>query len=57
MMLEDGSTEPLTADDPRAQEVADYVERLSSQNGLHTTFDRGERDGWLELRAAATGTD
>lgn len=56
MMLEDGSTEPLSPGDPRSAEVADYIERLSAQSGLHTTFERGERDGWLELRAVGTGT-
>jgi capsule synthesis protein PGA_cap len=50
-MLEDGSTEPLRVDDPRAVEVADYVERLTRQSGFDTAFERSERDGWLLLRA------
>jgi poly-gamma-glutamate synthesis protein (capsule biosynthesis protein) len=49
MMLEDGSTEPLRGDDPRAAEVADYVERLSEQSGFATGFARSERDGWMYL--------
>lgn len=53
MILEDGSTEPLRPDDPRATEVADYVERLSRQSGFDTAFSRGEREGFLELRASA----
>jgi poly-gamma-glutamate synthesis protein (capsule biosynthesis protein) len=53
MILEDGSTEPLRPDDPRAGEVSDYVERLSRQSGFDTAFSRGEREGFLELRASA----
>jgi poly-gamma-glutamate capsule biosynthesis protein CapA/YwtB (metallophosphatase superfamily) len=53
MILEDGSTEPLRSADPRAGEIADYVERLSGQNGFGTAFSRGERAGFLELRASA----
>jgi poly-gamma-glutamate synthesis protein (capsule biosynthesis protein) len=49
MMLADGSTEPLRPDDPRAAEVADYVERLSEQSGFATGFARAERDGWMYL--------
>lgn len=52
-MLEDGSTEPLRPDDPRAEEIARYVERLSAQSGFDTAFTRGERDGFMELRARA----
>jgi poly-gamma-glutamate synthesis protein (capsule biosynthesis protein) len=48
-MFPDGSTEPLRVDDPRATEVADYIERLSAQSGFATRFDRGERDGWMFL--------
>jgi poly-gamma-glutamate synthesis protein (capsule biosynthesis protein) len=51
MMLADGSTEPLRPDDPRADEVAGYVERLSRQSGFATEFARSERDGWLLLEA------
>jgi poly-gamma-glutamate synthesis protein (capsule biosynthesis protein) len=51
MMLADGSTEPLRPDDPRADEVAGYVERLSRESGFATTFARSERDGWLLLEA------
>jgi poly-gamma-glutamate capsule biosynthesis protein CapA/YwtB (metallophosphatase superfamily) len=49
MMLEDGSTEPLAPDDPRATEVADYVERLTRQSGFGTRFARSERDGLMLL--------
>jgi hypothetical protein len=52
MILADGSTEPLGAGDPRAAEVADYVERLSDASGFATRFARGERDGWMHLRLA-----
>jgi poly-gamma-glutamate capsule biosynthesis protein CapA/YwtB (metallophosphatase superfamily) len=52
-MLEDGSTEPLRPDDPRAVEIADYVERLTAQSRFDTVFTRGERAGFLELRASA----
>lgn len=53
MILLDGSTEPLRPDDPRADEVADYVQRLSVQSGLAAGFTRGERDGYLELEVVA----
>ena len=49
-MLPDGATEPLRPDDPRAPEVCDYLERLSTQSGFSTHFDRGERDGWMFMR-------
>jgi poly-gamma-glutamate capsule biosynthesis protein CapA/YwtB (metallophosphatase superfamily) len=49
-MLPDGSTEPLRADDPRAGEVAGYLERLSAQSGFATRFERGELDGWMLLQ-------
>ena len=49
-MLPDGSTEPLHPDDPRATEVADYLERLSSQSGFATRFERGEREGYMFVR-------
>jgi hypothetical protein len=46
----DGATEPLRPDDPRAREVCDYLERLSTQSGFSTSFERGERDGWMFMR-------
>jgi poly-gamma-glutamate synthesis protein (capsule biosynthesis protein) len=52
-MVADGSTEPLRADDPRAADVADYLERLSAQSGFSTSFSRSEHDGWLLLKIAA----
>ena len=51
-MVADGSTEPLRADDPRAAEVADYVERLSAQSGFSTRFTRAEHNGWMLLKLA-----
>jgi hypothetical protein len=56
--MADGSTEPLRADDPRAVEVADYVERLSRQSGFTTRFERSELDGgWMLLKIAAGGVE
>lgn len=49
MIMADGSTEPLRPDDPRATDVADYVERLTHQSGFGTRFVRSERDGWMLL--------
>jgi len=52
-MLPDGATEPLRADDPRAAQVNDYLERLSAQSGFATRFARGEYGGgWSYLRIA-----
>jgi poly-gamma-glutamate capsule biosynthesis protein CapA/YwtB (metallophosphatase superfamily) len=53
MIMPDGSTEPLRCDDPRAAEVCDYVDRLSSESGFDTGFERSERDGWMELHIHA----
>jgi poly-gamma-glutamate capsule biosynthesis protein CapA/YwtB (metallophosphatase superfamily) len=52
LVLADGATEPLRAGDPRAEEIAGYVERLSAESGFATRFARGERDGWLHLRVS-----
>jgi len=49
IMLADGTTEPLRAGDPRAAEVADYLEYLTTSRDLPARFERGERDGWLHL--------
>jgi poly-gamma-glutamate synthesis protein (capsule biosynthesis protein) len=49
-MLPDGSTEPLRAEDPRAEEVAAYLERLSAQSGFATRFKRSQLDGWMLLQ-------
>jgi poly-gamma-glutamate synthesis protein (capsule biosynthesis protein) len=51
-MLPDGSTEPLRPDDPRAAEVAGYVERMSRDCGFATAFVRRERNGFFELRCS-----
>jgi len=50
MIMLDGSTEALRPDDPRAEDVAAYIERLNTQAGFETSLARGERDGYLELR-------
>jgi poly-gamma-glutamate synthesis protein (capsule biosynthesis protein) len=52
MMLADGSTEPLAPSDPRAADVAGYLERVTRESGFATRFSRSERDGFmlLELR-------
>jgi hypothetical protein len=52
-ILADGSTEPLRTDDPRAVEIADYVERLSSQSGFATRFERAAWQDWMYLRISA----
>jgi poly-gamma-glutamate synthesis protein (capsule biosynthesis protein) len=49
LMAEDGSTEPLREDDPRAAEVVGYVERLTRQSGFDTPLNRSQRDGWMML--------
>jgi poly-gamma-glutamate synthesis protein (capsule biosynthesis protein) len=49
LILEDGSTEPLATADPRAEEIARYVEDLSARAGFDTRFERGDRGGYLEL--------
>jgi poly-gamma-glutamate capsule biosynthesis protein CapA/YwtB (metallophosphatase superfamily) len=51
IILADGATEPLRADDPRAAEVADYIERLSAQSGFATRFERATLGDWLLVRA------
>jgi poly-gamma-glutamate synthesis protein (capsule biosynthesis protein) len=53
IMLPDGSTEPLAPGDDRGEQIAAYLVRLSADSGLETTFSRSEREGFLELRAAA----
>ena len=50
MILADGATEPLRPGDPRAAQIAGYVERLSEESGFTTRFAAGERDGWMHLR-------
>jgi len=50
MIMLDGSTEALRPDDPRAEDVAAYIERLNTHAGFETSLARGERDGYLELR-------
>jgi poly-gamma-glutamate synthesis protein (capsule biosynthesis protein) len=54
-MLADGATEPLRAEDPRASQVADYLERLTRQSGFATSFERSELDGWMYLSMRAEG--
>jgi poly-gamma-glutamate synthesis protein (capsule biosynthesis protein) len=49
-ILADGSTEPLRADDPRAAETADYLERITRRSGFATAFERGQRNSYLWLK-------
>jgi poly-gamma-glutamate synthesis protein (capsule biosynthesis protein) len=49
LMIADGSTEPLRPSDPRAADVADYLERITRQSGFDTSFTRSERGGWMLL--------
>jgi poly-gamma-glutamate capsule biosynthesis protein CapA/YwtB (metallophosphatase superfamily) len=50
LMLADGSTAPLRSDDPRAAEVAEYLERITRRVGFETTFTREQREGYMLLR-------
>jgi poly-gamma-glutamate capsule biosynthesis protein CapA/YwtB (metallophosphatase superfamily) len=52
-MLADGATEPLAVEDPRAEDVAAYIERLSAQSGFRTRFERDSYEGWMLLRISA----
>jgi poly-gamma-glutamate capsule biosynthesis protein CapA/YwtB (metallophosphatase superfamily) len=52
-MLADGSTEPLRAGDPRAAEIARYVDRITSEGGFSTAFELTERDGWAFVAVSA----
>jgi poly-gamma-glutamate synthesis protein (capsule biosynthesis protein) len=54
IMLADGSTEPLAAGDPRAAQIADYLERITRRVGLETTYTRTERAGCMLVRLAGT---
>lgn len=49
MILADGATEPLRADDPRAERVAGYLERITRDSGLAATFSRGEWEGLMSI--------
>ncbi len=49
MILPDGATEPLRADDPRAEQVAGYLERMSREQGFGTEFCRGEWAGLMSI--------
>ncbi len=53
MILQDGSTEPLSADDPRAGEVAGYLERITRERGFSTKFSRGQWEGVMQVEVAA----
>jgi Bacterial capsule synthesis protein PGA_cap len=55
LMLPDGSTEPLRAEDEREGRIHDYVRRLSEQSGFDTRFETTEREGWSLLRIAGPG--
>jgi hypothetical protein len=53
MVLPDGSTEPLSPDDPRAGVVADYLERITGERGFTTKFSRGQWEGVMQIDIAA----
>jgi poly-gamma-glutamate capsule biosynthesis protein CapA/YwtB (metallophosphatase superfamily) len=53
MILPDGSTEPLSPDDPRAGAVADYLERITRERGFTTKFSRGQWEGVTRIEIAA----
>jgi hypothetical protein len=53
MVLPDGSTEPLSAGDPRAGAVADYLERITRERGFTTKFSRGEWEGLMRVEITA----
>jgi poly-gamma-glutamate capsule biosynthesis protein CapA/YwtB (metallophosphatase superfamily) len=55
-ILADGSTEPLRTGDPRAVEVADYLERITLERGLATAFERADGDGFMLLKVRAAGS-
>lgn len=55
MILADGSTEPLRPDDPRADQVAAYLQRITAERGFATVFTESERHGYLLLAAAPGG--
>ena len=48
-ILSDGSTEPLRADDPRAEEIAAHLEAINIESGFDTALRRGAWDGWMML--------
>lgn len=58
-ILADGSTEPLTPGDKRAETIADYLERITDGSGFASEVGRGERDGyaWLSLSDRSVTTD
>jgi poly-gamma-glutamate capsule biosynthesis protein CapA/YwtB (metallophosphatase superfamily) len=53
MILPDGSTEPLSPEDPRAHVVADYLERITRERGFTTKFSRGQWEGVMRIGIAA----
>ncbi|MEV0688131.1 CapA family protein [Nocardia sp. NPDC050378] len=49
-MLADASTTALEPGDPRASVIADYVQRMSAEQGFPAAFELTERDGWAYVR-------
>ena len=49
-MLADGSTTALRPGDERAATVAEYVSRMSRDQGMPAAFELAERDGWAYVR-------
>jgi poly-gamma-glutamate capsule biosynthesis protein CapA/YwtB (metallophosphatase superfamily) len=53
-MLADGSTTPLTPDDPRAADVAAYVGRITKEIGFDTEFENSRRGEWAFVKVTGT---
>ena len=49
MIGADGATEPLGADDPRAEQVAGYLERITRASGFTTAFSHGRWEGLMSI--------
>ncbi|KXX54209.1 hypothetical protein AZG88_25115 [Rhodococcus sp. LB1] len=55
IVLADGSTEPLAADDPRAEEVAKHLESLNAFERFDSTLSRDTFENWRLLRVGTSG--
>ena len=53
-MLIDGSTTPLAPDDPRAADVAAYVERITQEIGFDTKFELAHRGEWAFVKVTTS---
>jgi poly-gamma-glutamate synthesis protein (capsule biosynthesis protein) len=49
MIGADGATEPLAAGDPRAEQVAGYLERITRASGFTTAFSHGTWEGLMSI--------